>query len=220
MSSPPCSGETMKAERMTRDWCGEAQFAVIFFVMLLVINIFLNPARFRLDALGTAFGLAAPLILAAVASTPVILAGRGGIDISVGPLMGLLNVLVVHFMIGNWNISSPYLIVPFVIVVGALSALINAFLAAGLHLHPIVATLGPYLIYSGLTTALLPAPGGTVPDWLAALSGATSVIPVIAILIGWWVIKQTPYYEHLMATGGDDRAAYTSSIPITTVRMV
>src|SRR5258708_14245 len=225
MSSPPCSGEPMKVDRAARDWFGEArfgeaQFAVVFFVMLLVINIFLNPARFRLDALGTAFGLAAPLILAAIASTPVILAGRGGIEISVGPLMGLLNVLVGHFMIGNWNISSPYLIVPFVIAVGVLSGLINGFLAAGLHLQPIVATLGTYLIYSGLTTALLPAPGGTVPDWLAALSGATSVIPVVGVLVGWWIIKQTPYYEHLMATGGDDRAAYTSSIPITTVRMI
>ncbi len=210
----------MKAERMTRDWFGEAQFAVIFFVLLLGINIFLNPARFRLDALGTVFGLAAPLILAAIASTPVILAGRGGIDISVGPLMGLLNVLVVHFMIGNWNISSPYLIIPFVIVIGMLSGLINGFLAARLHLQPIVATLGTYLIYSGLTTALLSAPSGTIPTWLAALSGATSVIPVIAVLVGWWLIKQTPYYEHLMATGGDDRAAYTSSIPITTVRMI
>src|SRR5258708_5348606 len=220
MSSPPCSGETMKVEQIARDWFGEAQFAAFFFVLLLGINIFLNPARFRLDALGTVFGLAAPLILAAIASTPVILAGRGGEDISVCPLMGLLNVLVVHFMIGNWNISSPYLIIPLVIVISMLSGLINGFLAAGLHLQPIVATLGTYLIYSGLTTALLPAPGGTIPSWLAALSGATSVIPVAAILIGWWLIKQTPYYEHLMATGGDDRAAYTSSIPITTVRMI
>ncbi|MHB8626490.1 MAG: ABC transporter permease [Aggregatilineales bacterium] len=199
---------------------GEAQFAVIFFVLLFVINILLNPARFRPNALGTAFGLSAPLILAAIASTPVILGGQGGIDVSVGPLMGLLNVLVVRYLIGNWGLSSPYLIVPFVIGVGVLSGLINGFLAAGLHLQPIVATLGTYLIYSGLTTAIMPAPGGTIPDWLASLSGATSVIPVIAVLIGWWILKQTPYYEHLMATGGDDRAAYTSGIPITTVRMI
>src|SRR5258708_15144568 len=180
MSSPPCSGETMKAERMTRDWFGEAQFAVIFFVLLLGINIFLNPARFRLDALGTVFGLAAPLILAAIASTPVILAGRGGVDISVGPLMGLLNVLVVHFMIGNWHISSPYLIIPLVIVISMLSGLINGFLAARLHLQPIVATLGTYLIYSGLTTALLSAPGGIIPRWLVGAAGAPSATPALA----------------------------------------
>ena len=44
----------------------EAQFAVVFFVVLLGTNIYLNPARFRLDTLGTVFGLAAPLILAAL----------------------------------------------------------------------------------------------------------------------------------------------------------
>src|SRR5258706_16101337 len=113
MSSPPCSGETMKAERMTRDWFGEAQFAVIFFVLLLGINIFLNPARFRLDALGTVFGLAAPLILAAITSTPVILAGRGGIDISVGPAMGMLKVLGLPFLLDISTFSFPYLILPF-----------------------------------------------------------------------------------------------------------
>src|SRR5258708_34636690 len=117
MSSPPCSGETMKAERMTRDWFGEAQFAVIFFVLLLGINIFLNPARFRLDALGTVFGLAAPLILAAITSTPVILAGRGGMDIAVGRLMGLLKLPVVLSMIGDWDVSWPDLVVLFLRVI-------------------------------------------------------------------------------------------------------
>lgn len=206
--------------RRLGNWLGEAQFAGIFFLILLIINVILNSARFRPEVLGTAVGLAAPLVLAAIASTPVILAGRGGIDISVGPLMGLLNVLIVQFLILNWNIQSPLVIIPFVLIVGLLSGLLNGFLTAVLHIQPIVATLGTYLIYQGLTTWLMPAPAGTVPPWIAGLSGATSIVPIIVVFVGWWLLTRTPFYEHLMATGGDDRAAYASGVPITAVRMI
>ena len=67
-------------------------------VVLLAVNLMLNPARFHPADWGTLIGLAAPLIGAALASTPVILAGRGGIDISVGPLMGFVNAIVIKVL--------------------------------------------------------------------------------------------------------------------------
>ncbi|TIV78074.1 MAG: ABC transporter permease, partial [Mesorhizobium sp.] len=78
-----------------RKWRGVG-FAVVMLVVLLVLNVALNPARFQPSSWGALLGLAAPLIGAAVASAPVILAGRGGIDISVGPLMGFVNALVIQ----------------------------------------------------------------------------------------------------------------------------
>ncbi|WP_245501462.1 hypothetical protein [Mesorhizobium sp. M2A.F.Ca.ET.067.02.1.1] len=82
-------------------------FAVVMLVVLLVLNVALNPARFQPSSWGTLLGLAAPLIGAAVASAPVILAGRGGIDISAGPLMGFVNALVIQVLFLNLRISSP-----------------------------------------------------------------------------------------------------------------
>ena len=76
------------------------------------INVVLNPARFAPASLGATLGLAAPLILAAMASMPPILAGRGGIDISVGPLMGLVNAVVVRWLIEGWVELARWLIVP------------------------------------------------------------------------------------------------------------
>ena len=83
------------ARAIQRSVFSSAGFAPLLFIILLAINIWLNPARFAPAAWGTLLGLAAPLIGAAVASTPAFLGGRGGIDISVGPLMGFVNAIIV-----------------------------------------------------------------------------------------------------------------------------
>jgi ribose transport system permease protein len=196
-----------------------AWFASALFVVLLIINTWLDPRRFAPGSLGTTLGLCAPLILGAIASTPPIMSGGGGIDLSVGPFMGLANAVVVQELIMQWGISSPLVIVPFALALGIASGLLNGTLAAVLRLQPIVATLGTYLVYSGLTLWLVPTPGGHVPDWLANLSGTTSIVPIAVVLLAWFGLTRLPYYDHLMATGGDDRAAYASGVPVLPVRV-
>lgn len=195
-------------------------FAPILFVLLLAINIFINPQRFAPAAWGTLIGLAAPLIGAALASTPAVLGGRGGIDISVGPLMGFVNAIVVVVLIRNLGIDSPFVIVPAAILIGAAVGVVNGLLATVLRIQPIVATLGTYLILIGTTLTIVPAPTGTVPDWLRALSGPLSILPLGAIFLIWIGIRRLPYYDFLMATGSDDRAAYTAGVPVTLVRFL
>ncbi len=199
---------------------GEAQFAAIFFVILLTVNIFLTPGRFAPSGIGVMIGLAAPLLLAAAATVPPVLGGGGGIDISVGPFMGLVNVLIVQVMVINLEITTPFIIIPFIIIVGMASGLLNGFLAVVVRVQPIVATLGTYLIYSGLTIYIMPAPGGAVPGWIRGLSGTFSAVPIIVVLLAWWWLIQQPYYQHLMATGGDARATFTSGVPIMPVRVL
>ncbi|MEZ2328479.1 ABC transporter permease [Mesorhizobium sp. RCC_202] len=194
-------------------------FAVVMLVVLLVLNIALNPARFQPSGWGTLLGLAAPLIGAAIASAPVILAGRGGIDISVGPLMGFVNALVIQVLFLNLGISSPWIIVPAALLVGAAVGAANGVLATIVRIQPIVATLGTYLILTGITLTILPAPIGPAPDWLKAMSGPLSVLPLALIGLCWLLICRTPYHDLLMAVGSDDRAAYTAGVPVTKVRL-
>ncbi|MGX8010584.1 ABC transporter permease [Mesorhizobium sp. ORM8.1] len=195
-------------------------FAVVMLVVLLVLNVTLNPARFQPSGWGTLLGLAAPLIGAAVASAPVILAGRGGIDISVGPLMGFVNALVIQVLFLNLGISSPWIIVPTALLVGAAVGAANGVLATIVRIQPIVATLGTYLILTGVTLTILPAPIGPAPDWLKAMSGPLSILPLALIGLCWLVIRRTPYHDLLMAVGSDDRAAYTAGVPVTKVRLI
>jgi ribose transport system permease protein len=198
---------------------GYAGFAVVLLVALLATDLVLNPARFQPAALGTTIGLAAPLLLAAMASTPAIISGRGGIDISVGPLMGVTNVVVVYLLVTRAQLTSPWVLVPAAVLLGAASGALNGVLVTVVRLQPIVATLGTYLIYAGLAPWLLPTPGGSVPTWLSQLAGNFSIVPVLVVGALWWALTRTSYYEHLMATGNDDRAGYAAGVPVTSVRL-
>lgn len=195
-------------------------FAAVLLVTLLAVNLLLNPTRFQPASWGTLIGLAAPLIGAAIASTPVILAGRGGIDISVGPLMGFVNAIVIQVLFLKLGVSSPFVIVPAALLAGAAVGAINGVLATIVRIQPIVATLGTYLVLTGVTLTILPAPIGPAPQWLKDLAGPLSLLPLAAIFVFWWLVRQTPFYDQLMAVGSDDRAAYTAGVPVTTVRLI
>lgn len=206
--------------RSPGEFVRSAGFALVLLIVLLAVNLVLNPARFHPAAWGTLIGLAAPLIGAAVASAPVILAGRGGIDISVGPLMGFVNAIVIQTLFLQAGLSSPLVLVPAALLIGAAVGAANGFMATVLRIQPIVATLGSYLILAGVTLTILPAPVGPAPAWLKAMAGPLSVVPLGAIFLLWWLVRRTPYYDQLMAVGSDDRAAYTAGVPVTKVRFI
>ncbi|MEJ5080984.1 MULTISPECIES: ABC transporter permease [unclassified Ochrobactrum] len=198
----------------------ETRLATILFVILLVVNIVLNPVRFAPSNWGAVLGLAAPLLLTSLAITIPFLAGRGSIDISVGPLVGLINVILVQLLITKGGISSPFVIIPAAIALGVLAGALNGLLAAIIRIQPIVATLGTYLIFGGLALTILPSPSGSVPAWFAALAGPWSILPVGTAILIWIGIKRLPFYETLMAVGSEDRAAYTAGVNVPLVRFM
>lgn len=196
-----------------------AWFSTCLLVALLVVNIVTDPKPFTRSELGVTVGLAAPLILAAIASTPPILSGGGGIDLSVGPFMGLVNALVVNNLMDSLGVTSPFVVIPVVLGLGLGSGLIVGVLVAVIRIQPVVATLGMYLIYGGLTLWIVPSPTGTVPGWLASIGGNASAVPIIVVLLSWWAISRSGFYKQLMATGGDDRVAYSSGVHVAAVRI-
>src|SRR5437660_1670326 len=135
----------MTAARSTGRF-GRLGFGAVLLLVLLLLDMLLNPARFAPAAWGTLIGLAAPLIAAALASTPVILGGRGSIDISVGPLMGFVNAIVVTQFVGRFGFDDPWIVVPAAVLIGAIVGALNGVLAAIVRIQPIVATLGTYLV--------------------------------------------------------------------------
>ena len=219
MSTAEPMNAPLKTGLAARIW-RRTGFAAALLIVLLIANILLNSIRFHPAAWGVLIGLAAPLIGAALASTPSILGGRGGIDVSIGPIMGFVNAIVVKVMITDLGIESPFAIVPAALLIGAAIGALNGFLAVYVRIQPIVATLGTYLVLIGLTLTILPSPMGTVPDWIKSLAGSFSILPLAAIFLIWIVVRQFPYYDQLMATGSDDRAAYTAGVPVSFIRFL
>jgi ribose transport system permease protein len=198
----------------------ETRVALALLVLLLALNLWLNPLRFAPSAWGTLIGLAAPLICAAAASMPAMLGGRGGIDVSVGPAMGFVNAVLIKTFVADLGIDSPFVLVPAALLIGAAIGAVNGVLATLVRVQPIIATLGTYLVLSGLTLTLLPAPLGGAPDWLKALSGPWSILPLAVLALGWFGLTRLPLHEQLLATGSDERAAYSAGVNVTAVRFI
>src|SRR5690606_36688402 len=137
-------------------------------IALLLINLWLNPARLAPAGIVTTIGLVAPMLLAALATTPAILSGGGGIDISIGPMIGLLNVAMVRYLFMG-GIEAPLAVEPIVLLAGAVLGAHNGLLAVWVLLPAIVATLDMCLVLIGLSAWVMYRPGGSVPSWLPSL---------------------------------------------------
>ncbi|WP_422369804.1 ABC transporter permease [Hoeflea sp.] len=196
----------------------EARFALLLLLVLVVITVILTPSRFSPAQFGTTLGLMTPLILAACAVTPVFLAGREGIDLSVGPMIGFISVIIVKLLIHDAGVSSPFVIIPAALLLGMAIGAVNGFLAVYLRVQPIVTTLGTYLVLAGLATWILPSPLGPVPKWLVGLSENYSIIPLLFVAGIWLAIKSRPLYGMILTIGGEDRAAYAAGVNVELVR--
>ena len=84
-----------------------------------------------------------PFVLVAYASTAQILGGRGGIDISVGPLTTLVNCLLVTVLIPH-GVGSPWLSLPLLLLVGAAAGFLNGLLVVVGRLQSVIATLATF----------------------------------------------------------------------------
>lgn len=203
---------------------GYASVALAILVVLIVVNVARDHPLLTAGGLGSATASAAPLVLLAMAVTPSMLSGRGGIDLSLGPLAGFITVLVgAYFHTGLRG--SPLVVITLSVGLGVLAGAVNGAVIVLLRVQPVVATLGSYLVLTGIAQYFAPSSGGEVPTWLGAWVGSISGVPIpvieVAIVaIGWVGLTHSRYYTRLMGAGGDDRVAYTSGISVSRVRVV
>lgn len=91
-------------------------------------------------------------------------------------------------------------------------------------MQPVIVTLGGFLVLSGLSLTIMPKAGGSVPDWLKSMSRSVFGIPVPALILllaiaVWLVVKRTAFFRQVRLLGSNERAAFTSGIPIGLVRV-
>lgn len=198
-------------------------FAAALFGILLAANLAILPSFLAPVNIAGTLAVAAPLVLAAIAATPSILSGGGGIDISGGPLMGFINVFIIGVLVAN-GFDSPVVVVPVVLVIGIVVGGVNGVLVSYVRLQPIVATLGMYLVLVGLALVVMGQPGGRSPEWMAQFAGSYGPVPgalvlVAAAIIVWLIVRRLPFHRALLGTGSDDRAAFTAGVNIDLVRV-
>lgn len=195
---------------------------LILVLVLLSIAALRAPHTFSSVGLAGAVLVSAPLILAAMALTPIAIAGRGGVDLSIGPAIGFINVTIVVWL-PALGISSPAAVFAYAILMGILWQMILATLIVYVRLSPIIASLAGYMILQGVNLVILSRPGGVAPEWLSTWSFGTDLFsPVLWILVAsfvlWGMFRRTVLFDHIRLMGADERTAYTVGIDIVTAR--
>ena len=157
--------------------------------------------------------------LLALVMTPVIL--TGGIDLSVGSLLGLC--AVIFGMLWHDVGLSPWVAGLGAIAVGAFGGGVNALLIARLGLPPLIVTLGTFSLFRGLAEALT---GGTrsftgFPESFLALgNGFLLGVPVQAwvfLIIAaavWLLVHRTTFGRSFRAIGFAPEGARYAGLPV------
>lgn len=198
--------------------------ALVLLVVLAVLAVWRGPNLLTSAGFAGLIASAAPLILAAMALTPIVMAGGGDVDLSIGPLMGFVNVTMIQWLIGNGH-NAPIKIIAFALLAGVSVQAIIGLTSALLRVEPIIVGLGGFLVLSGLNLIIMPRPGGQAPHWLVEWGAGRSVLsPMTALLIlaflGWWGFTKTALHGHLRLYGSNERTAYVGGINIRAMRIV
>jgi rhamnose transport system permease protein len=157
--------------------------------------------------------------LLAVAMTPVIL--TGGIDLSVGSMMGLCAVL--FGMMVNRLGMDPWFASLAVVGIGALGGGFNAVLITRLNLPPLIVTLGTFSLFRGLAEALTRGAesySGFPPSFLALGNSDFAGVPAqvwifIGVAVGiWLLVHRTTLGRSFRAIGYAPEGARYAGIPV------
>lgn len=209
---------------------GRAFLALI--VIFLIFSILAPDAYPTLSNVITMSQQVAVYALLAIGMLVVIL--DGGIDLSVGSTLGLAG-MVAGLSLRGFDVfglkiyPSVWVTVVLAIGVGALVGLVNGVLVSRLRVAPFVATLGMLYVVRGvalLTTNGLtvnnlsgkPEVGNTGFEWLGfeSLLGIPMGVWILVVItvVASLLLNRTRYGRWLYASGGNERAAELSGVPV------
>jgi ribose transport system permease protein len=160
--------------------------------------------------------------LAAVGQTIVIL--LGGIDLSVGSVAKLSEMMAAIIMNGNTSMIVPA--VAAVVGIGALVGLVNGLLVTRLHIAPFIATFGMFGLLQGIAFLISTAPIGLAADPVVTAYDA-KMGPVYTFVVGfaavvvviWIVLARTRVGRHIYAAGADPQVARLAGIRVNLLRV-
>ncbi|SES39761.1 ABC transporter permease [Rhizobium sp. NFR03] len=210
-----------------------ALFAVIAFFSAFAPN-FLSTANIILMSKHVALNA-----FLAMGMTFVII--TGGIDLSVGSIVGLCGMVAGGLILNGIDLQIGYTIYFNIVevclitlAVGILIGAVNGLLITRLNVAPFIATLGTLYVARGL--ALLSSDGQTFPNLIGKPELATTGFGflgsgrIIGLPVSIWILivvalaaayfaRNVPLGRQIFAVGGNERAARMSGIRVNRVKM-
>ncbi len=201
----------------------ETLLAVILVIALIGLGAF-NDRFLTLDNLLNQGRLMTEIGLIALPMTFVII--TGGIDLSVGAVVGLCAVML-GYSWKTFGFPLPLAIV-FSLGVGALAGFVNGLVITRLKVPPLIMTIATLALYRGLAEGISQAHSVRgYPDWFYFLGqGSVAGVPtqlwilLVAIIVCGVALDRTTFGRTLYAIGANETAARFSALPVDRVKLV
>jgi rhamnose transport system permease protein len=201
----------------------EAILALLTFVALAILS-FQSDEFLTIGNLLNQGRLLTELGLISVAMTFVVV--TGGIDLSVGSIVGLVAVLVGALWHG---LSLPLPVaIACGIAAGLFAGLFNGLVITYFRVPPLIATLATLALYRGVAEGI--SQGRSVrdfPDWFGVLGqGEMAGVPVqlilllIVVVVAAVVLGRTTFGRSTYALGANETAAEFSGLAVTRTKMI
>lgn len=198
-------------------------FTLLLLIVIILVNFYFQPNLLQRDTLNSNMRVFLPLILLSVGQAIVILCG--GIDISVGSTVSIINVLLATQVGLQGDPQKMFWMLALSLLVGMAAGALNGFFVAFMRLQPIITTYATSFLYAGLALWILPNPGGGVPTNFAAFYRDTTplglplaFVVIALLLLAWALVQRTRYGLYLTAVGGKADAAYETAVPVSTIQ--
>ncbi len=180
------------------------------------------PSFATLQNLGSLLRQGAILGVVSLGQTFVILAG--GLDLSVGMLMGLVTVTGNGIMNGDAGLILP--IVGLALVLGSVVGMANGVAIVLTRVHPLIVTLAMLSVLEGIIFVYTDRTIGASPASFRSLAyGNIGPVPtpflllVVLAAVSWVVLNRTPLGRYIFAIGGDESNARRAGIPVSRVKV-
>jgi len=192
-------------------------------VLLVLVFSLRAPTFFSVPTLLTLANQIPELTLVSVGMTLVVL--TGGIDLSVGSVLGLAGaVLGSAFLKAHLPLPLAALLA---VGTGALCGLVNGTVSVRLRLPSFIVTLGMLEAARGATFLVTDSRtqylGGPVERLAEGGLGGVSApfwVALAVVVLGQLALTRTVFGRNLMAVGGSEQTAYLSGLPVTRLKIV
>ena len=192
--------------------------AVIILVVFALVLGLVNPTFLQLSNIVNILNQSSVNALLAAGLTIVIL--TGGIDISVGSILGFAGAVAAVMLGADLSV---WLVVPITILIGVAAGSLNGLFISRWRLQPMIVTLASLSIFRGATYLVTngsPITVNSVPFNFIGGGSLFGVIPMPVILMVvvfaacYYLLTRTPFGRHIYAVGGNEDAAYLSGVSV------
>lgn len=191
----------------------------IAFVLIIIIFSIATPKFMTYENITNLIRQRSILAIAAVGTTIIMIGG--GIDLSVGAVVGFATCMVIMPM-AYWGWPAPIAII-MTLAIGLLIGLINGLLVNKLMIPPLIVTLGMMLIVRGTAYVLTNnrTITGNIPDWyyfigrgwIGPIPFQIILITVIYVFMGF-LLKWETFGLHTYALGSSRKSARLAGINV------